>query len=100
MDRINVHRLREMKRGDAHIRFSSEKTKQPAVYGAQNETLALVPSSFSRLLKNSPFALREPQDERRGAKMIEHFPFMLSLSKHSEAFFSNLLGSHSIDRVS
>jgi len=23
--------------------------------------------------------------------MIEHFPFMLSLSKHSEALFSNLL---------
>ena len=23
--------------------------------------------------------------------MIEHFPFMLSLSKHSDSFFSNLL---------
>jgi hypothetical protein len=28
------------------------------------------------------------QDERRGFYIIENFPFMLSLSKHSELFFS------------
>jgi hypothetical protein len=32
------------------------------------------------------------QDERRGFDIIEDFPFMLRLSKHSEPFFSNLLG--------
>jgi hypothetical protein len=31
------------------------------------------------------------QDERRGFDIIEDFPFMLRLSKHSEPLFSNLL---------
>ena len=30
------------------------------------------------------------QDERRGFDIIEAFPFMLRLSKHSEPFFSDL----------
>ena len=33
------------------------------------------------------------QDERRSFDIIEDFPFMLRLSKHSESFFSNLLAS-------
>ncbi len=31
------------------------------------------------------------QDERRGFEIVDHFPFMLWVSKHSEPFFSNLL---------
>jgi hypothetical protein len=31
------------------------------------------------------------QDERRGFEIVEDFPFMLRLSKHSEPFFSTLL---------
>ena len=31
------------------------------------------------------------QDERRGFDIIEYFPIILRLSKHSESFFSNLL---------
>ncbi len=31
------------------------------------------------------------QDERRGFEIVDHFPFMLRVSKHSEPFFSNLL---------
>jgi hypothetical protein len=30
------------------------------------------------------------QDERRISEMIEKFPFMLSVSKHSESFFNSL----------
>jgi len=33
------------------------------------------------------------QDERTGFDIIEDFPFMLRLSKHSEPFFSKLLDS-------
>jgi hypothetical protein len=58
-----------------------------------------VASGLSRLLKNSrsPFerlrACREFIEGANGAhvEMIEHFPFVLSLSKHSEIFFSRLL---------
>jgi len=32
------------------------------------------------------------QDERKGFDIIEYFPIMLRLSKHSESFFSNLVG--------
>ena len=45
----------------------------------------------NRLLKNyrSPFeSLRANGAE---LEIVEHFPFVLSLSKHSESFFSNLL---------
>jgi hypothetical protein len=38
---------------------------------------------ISILLKNPPFILREPQDERRGIDNVKNFPFMLSPSKHS-----------------
>jgi len=31
------------------------------------------------------------QDERRDFKMIESFPCMLRLSKHSESFFNNVV---------
>jgi hypothetical protein len=31
------------------------------------------------LLKNPPFILREPQDERWSSEIIGNFPFMLSL---------------------
>jgi hypothetical protein len=31
------------------------------------------------------------QDERRGFEIVEDFPFMLRLSKHSEPLFSTLL---------
>ncbi len=31
------------------------------------------------------------QDERRGFEIVDDFPFMLRVSKHSEPFFSNLL---------
>jgi len=42
------------------------------------------------LLENrSPFESLRANSEK--LKMIERFPFMLSLSKHSEALFSNLL---------
>jgi hypothetical protein len=37
----------------------------------------------SRLMKNTLGVLRRAQDERRVAEVIEYFPFMLSLSKHS-----------------
>jgi hypothetical protein len=33
------------------------------------------------------------QDERRGFEIVEGFPFMLRLSKHSESFFSTLLAA-------
>jgi hypothetical protein len=42
------------------------------------------------LLKNPPFILREPQDERRIVEIIGDFPFMLSQSKHSLGFFSRI----------
>ncbi len=35
--------------------------------------------------------LRLAQDERRGSEILDDFPFMLRVSKHSEPFFSNLL---------
>jgi hypothetical protein len=31
------------------------------------------------------------QDERRGFEIVDDFPFLLRVSKHSEPFFSNLL---------
>jgi hypothetical protein len=33
------------------------------------------------------------RDERKGFEIVEDVPFMLTLSKHSEPFFSNLLAS-------
>jgi hypothetical protein len=45
-----------------------------------------VGSHFDRLLKNSLGVLRRAQDERRGFDIIDDFPFMLRLSKHSEPF--------------
>jgi hypothetical protein len=32
------------------------------------------------------------QDERRGFERVDNFPFMLRHSKHSEPFFSSLVG--------
>jgi hypothetical protein len=46
----------------------------------------LAPSYLDRLLKNSLGVLRRAQDERRVFDIIEDFPFMLRLSKHSEPF--------------
>jgi hypothetical protein len=43
-------------------------------------------SKFNRLLKNSLGVLRRAQDERGSFDIIDDFPFMLSLSKHSETF--------------
>ena len=42
------------------------------------------------LLKNPPFILREPQDERRTLKIIGEFPFMLSLVEAFGGFFSRI----------
>jgi hypothetical protein len=42
--------------------------------------------TLDRLLKNSLGVLRRAQDERRGFDIIDNFPFMLRLSKHSEPF--------------
>jgi hypothetical protein len=33
------------------------------------------------------------QDKRRGFEIVDDFPFMLRHSKHSEPFFSSLLGA-------
>src|SRR5919106_1659645 len=41
---------------------------------------------LNRLLKNSLGVLRRAQDERRGFDIIDDFPSMLRLSKHSEPF--------------
>jgi hypothetical protein len=38
------------------------------------------------MLKNSLGVLRRSSDERRAFDIIEDFPFMLRLSKHSEPF--------------
>jgi hypothetical protein len=37
-------------------------------------------------LKNPPSALRQAQGERRGLENVEEYPFVLSLSKHVDAF--------------
>jgi hypothetical protein len=36
------------------------------------------------------------QDKRRGFEIVDDFPFMLRHSKHSEPFFSSLLGVLSV----
>jgi hypothetical protein len=41
-------------------------------------------------LKNPPFILREPQDERRSAEIIGDFPFMLSPVEAFLGFFSRI----------
>jgi hypothetical protein len=43
-------------------------------------------SHLYRLLKNSSGGLRRAQDKRGGLDIIDDFPFMLRLSKHSERF--------------
>ena len=43
-------------------------------------------SHLYRLLKNSLGVLRRAQDERGSFDIIDDFPFMLRLSKHSEPF--------------
>jgi hypothetical protein len=44
------------------------------------------------MLRQAPFdRAQDRQDERRAFDIAEDFPFMLSLSKHSEPFFSSLL---------
>jgi len=46
----------------------------------------------SGLLKNlSSASFDVTQDEWRGFEIVDDFPFMLRVSKHPEAFFSNLL---------
>ena len=37
------------------------------------------------------------QGERRGFEIVDDFPFMLKVSKHSEPFFSNLLVTRPIN---
>jgi hypothetical protein len=44
-----------------------------------------------RLLKNLSESSDRAQDERSRIDIIDDFPFMLRLSKHSKPFFSNLL---------
>jgi len=41
---------------------------------------------FDRMLKTISESFDEAQDERRAFDIIEDFPFMLRLSKHSEPF--------------
>jgi hypothetical protein len=48
----------------------------------------------SRRLKTLSESFDQAQDERRLFDIIEVFPSMLRLSKHSELFFSNLLVDH------
>jgi hypothetical protein len=43
-------------------------------------------------LKNSLGVLRRAQDERTGFDIIDDFPFMLRLSKHSEPFSTSCQG--------
>jgi hypothetical protein len=50
------------------------------------------------LLKNLPFTLRQAQGEREEVKNARKFPFVLSLSKHGNDFFSNLADRFSVYR--
>ena len=42
--------------------------------------------NLNRLLKNPLGVLRQAQDERTKTDIVDDFPFMLRLSKHSEFF--------------
>ena len=44
------------------------------------------------LLKKYRSPLQEPRASGAKLEIVEHFPFVLSASKHSESFFSNLPG--------
>jgi hypothetical protein len=55
--------------------------------GGPREEIA--PSELLRTLSES---FDVAQDDRRGFVIDDYFPFMLRASKHSEPFFSNLLG--------
>jgi len=53
----------------------------------------LLCDSSSRLLKTLSESFDMAQDERRGFEIIDDFPFMLKLSKHSDSSLSRLLAS-------
>jgi hypothetical protein len=55
------------------------------------EDFCCIMTYISRLLKNSLSPFQRLRANGAHVEMIEHCPFVLSLSKHSEIFFSRLL---------
>ena len=46
----------------------------------------------SKVLKKHRLPFESLRANGKHSEIVEHFPFVLSESKHSEAFFNNLLG--------